>query len=488
MLDHRIDDMRYDGNSIYLNGWCMSPDRRKPASVSARIADADAPGGYRTLACCTEYHARPDLAPFLPEGDLDYGFGLNLPADIVSDLPRVEFVAEFAGDMKILSPGAAVTRFINKHVYAMPQAVDPDLCRSHMLSYVVFETTNLCQLNCTYCGPSLWRKQHKQYNMPIDSIRSLLAAFPNNFPGIIEPNLNSELTARSDWMEIIDICLEKSTHIKIVTNFSKKFSNEEIACLSNLHTIAISIDTADSEIHKKVRRGSNLETIYSNILRLKAYCLLHDKKCPELILLSVLTDASIDGFEELSSIAHILGFKKIFARGLVPYDYDASRDGNAIYPNQLSELSPKKCRQTYTMLQTLQKRLQDQGMDFRVHNTVWDQLQKQMPDKCAESKRLTPGMTRLCLDPWRGMYIWRTGESACCCHSWDREPLHLANEGKIDYNTNKLIELRKNLLTGYLPVYCFECPRAPITSIEELTDRVKEYISGNIIFAFTDQE
>lgn len=92
-------------------------------------------------------------------------------------------------------------------------------------------------------------------------------------------------------------------------------------------------------------------------------------------------------------------------------------------------------------------------------------------------------LTRNCLEPWRFSLIYAGGKVSPCCVMNDTDYgdfLLDYEEGCDIFNNEKIVSLRKGLLTGNLRQMCQGCFLAPSEYIttDELQEKVKNYLAG----------
>ena len=172
------------------------------------------------------------------------------------------------------------------------------------------EITTRCNLQCRYCGRSIWNIEEDQ--MEMEAFKQLLTLLPNTYKvtlvGLGEPLLHPH---------VVDFVAEASSRgckVTVVTNgmcLTPSLSRELIR--AGVHCLTFSIDAANQEISDKCRMGTDYEKVISNIRRFVEY----SKKTPS-VAAAVFSAISKKTAPHLESLADVVG--SLGVRGLMVSD------------------------------------------------------------------------------------------------------------------------------------------------------------------------
>lgn len=145
------------------------------------------------------------------------------------------------------------------------------------------------------------------------------------------------------WTDVVDALAEARLPIGITTNLAKTYSKNELRALGKIHTIAVSIDTSDQRLLRRLRRHVDERQIVTNINLIRAETL---DRPPHFHFISGLYDLNSVYLEEFSRFAVALGIEWMnFWNLLKHYDYDASGIPADDRPMPLDELPIDRLRQ-----------------------------------------------------------------------------------------------------------------------------------------------
>ena len=82
---------------------------------------------------------------------------------------------------------------------------------------------------------------------------------------LVHVNGHGETTFLSNWTEPCRVLLNHNLPLMLTTNLAKRFSDEELQTLARMHIIAVSIDTNNRMMMRRLRRKVDLDRIVSNI-------------------------------------------------------------------------------------------------------------------------------------------------------------------------------------------------------------------------------
>jgi len=93
----------------------------------------------------------------------------------------------------------------------------------------------------------------------------------------------------------------------------------DVIISSGIDFMLVSVDSADKEVFKRIRKGANLEKVIKNIEGFQEMKRERGLTKPAIRFSSVLMRSTIEGIEDLMWLAHRLGAEGIVFRHLIPY-------------------------------------------------------------------------------------------------------------------------------------------------------------------------
>lgn len=176
---------------------------------------------------------------------------------------------------------------------AHPELSDP-LAPAERIQMVRIDMTERCNLRCTYCvasqpdyrgivvdkrdGVEGGRQMDEK---ELDRIIREIRRYP--YPiAEIAVNGHGETTCYPGWHQVCNRLLEDGHRLTITSNFAKALDRNEISTLSRFKAITISIDTAEPELLKAIRRKVDLGIILSNLFRIRARALADGQTMPRI--------------------------------------------------------------------------------------------------------------------------------------------------------------------------------------------------------------
>lgn len=199
--------------------------------------------------------------------------------------------------------------------------------------------TERCNLRCTYCAVS--QPNYQGVNdggigvpggreFPRESLHNLVAMLCQ-FKDVFEIAINGhgETTYFDGWVDFCRPLLDAGHRLTIISNFAKTFSYDEIDALARFGSITISMDAANSNILRLVRRKVSLDTIVSNIVQVRMRALELGLPSPIFDILSGVFDKNVLSLPQLARFAIVENISGITFWKLVKYP-NIGVDGDVI--------------------------------------------------------------------------------------------------------------------------------------------------------------
>lgn len=175
-----------------------------------------------------------------------------------------------------------------------------------------------CNLRCVYCAVS--QPGYAGVEMAPETLEAIVRAlsFESNITHIAV-NGHGETTYHPGWREFCERLLAQRLPLSIITNFARRYADEELDVLSRFSVVQISIDSADPDLLGEIRRRVDLGTITLNLARLRATALARQRPLPTLAFSCGLYDRNVLGLERLAWLAVACGVRLVTFWNLVKY-------------------------------------------------------------------------------------------------------------------------------------------------------------------------
>jgi MoaA/NifB/PqqE/SkfB family radical SAM enzyme len=172
------------------------------------------------------------------------------------------------------------------------------------LDMVMLELTTRCNLHCVYCSHS--RPHYQNLDMNDGDLQKIIDLLLRIRPTSVCINGHGETTIYRGWHILCNQLLDSSIQIDIISNFAKYYTDEEIDTLSRIHTIEVSIDTADPVLFKQLRRGGSLEKVIGTIYKIRSQAAAEGRPSPKFAISCVVSDKTIFGLTDLVKLGNQL--------------------------------------------------------------------------------------------------------------------------------------------------------------------------------------
>jgi pyruvate-formate lyase-activating enzyme len=215
-------------------------------------------------------------------------------------------------------------------------AVDPALLEPGLITDIRLDLTSRCNLRCVYCAVS--EPDYAGEDMStdvvghaIDFLRQISRYHEISGVGI---NGHGETTLLPHWTAACRDIAALGLPVSIITNFANSYSTEELEALALLHTISISIDTADRALLRRIRRHVDVRQIVSNVVAVRAAALRRNRPQPRFQFFCGLYDKNTLQIEELAWLAVALNIQKMQFWNLFVHSYEGLKipEADQVYP------------------------------------------------------------------------------------------------------------------------------------------------------------
>jgi len=345
----------------------------------------------------------------------------------------------------------------------------------------ILEFTTRCNLRCAYCEKSQ-PDAGKGLDMPEDILENVISFLINSKINYVCVNGNGETTFFRNWDQYCDRLLDNGCHLGIISNFSKEFSVKELQTLSRFSHIEISCDTADPELFRKLRRGTELSQIIDNMNKVKQTALSLKRPSPQFSWSCLLSDQNIFTIEDYFILGIENGVKAFNICNLVKYP-DVE---NVIPVHHITELPLDKFKKATELLSALAKVLREKNIEVRMPVALAEMILDKYKTtttsdenpKAVESDRNSyytsnrpSNSTRDCMEPWNCMFIRSNGSVSPCCVIDKINQLDSSTPINSLVNSPEVINLRYGIYNGELSYFCEKCPNAGWIDIHQFQSR-----------------
>jgi hypothetical protein len=355
-----------------------------------------------------------------------------------------------------------------------------DLLTTDYLDHASIEFTTGCNIHCIYC------QSNGQGYVRQDLDLSNFEAVADFFLSMGVPRLSvfghGETTSFKGWERCCDALLDRGLEMTLTTNLAKKFSNTEIETLSRFSKITVSVDTADRELFRTLRRGADLDRILETMDSIRAVAQGRGAAPPEFGFNSVVSNLVAGDLPSLVALGVRQGVASFSFVNMAKYDIPDMGVGILPLfwletPQLLKALKGLSLAVNLARLHGCGVHIQPRLMEVaerraapsiaRPANAEWD-LGSKIPG---------PGMTRFCLDPWASLTIKASGEVWTCCRPHRLGRLYGGNTLAEIINGEPYRTLRRRWLSGDLSPMCRDCPDKPVGSVGDLRQALVTYKS-----------
>lgn len=343
------------------------------------------------------------------------------------------------------------------------------------VSVYFIDVSDECNLRCTYCHQSVaGYKGHPMSSKTLSDLRQMV----RDHPPLTMAYLSSsgETTTLPGWTEIINEFVTMSVPCGIISNFARVFTAEEIATLSHLTEITISIDSIDPYITKNVRHNSDIKTVLYNFAQIKTLCVRTNQKPPRLIWNVVSYDLSLIHAASLAAAAvvyrpdHVTFCQLKLIPGVTPVGIRTIID----LPDAERADCARELRSAIAILEA-------NDISVSVNEELKIDLGLAQPNHATGlGDERNENFTRDCLMPWEMFLTHSNGSVKPCCNA-EGITIGQVRSGQDPFsavfNGPEMRSWRRAMLTGELPQACKVCTSYPITTREKLIQRVTNQIN-----------
>lgn len=359
-----------------------------------------------------------------------------------------------------------------------------DLTASRSTMFINLELTSRCNLSCVYCSKAFSVEERKRlFDLPLEWIKSSMEVLRERGAWLVSVHGIGESTILKDWPVICETLYKHGLNLTIVTNFARPLSQVDVDTLMLFHSVLVSIDTADSKMFSKIRRGAKLDVLLANVDRVNAEITARNGSGPKLEFDIVVTDKTIGDLENLVRLGLNHGIKEFHFNDLCKGP-DAPGDFN-VY--NATTLPKKELEHGLLSLKRAIGLAKSAGCEVLCQPGLLDSIERCLGEQPNPlpilgsfswgAPAVGKGMTRDCSLPWQTAMMYADGHVRPCCTS-DASVGNMKDASlEAILNGESMRKFRSSLLTGELAgTMCMNCSMAPEVPIKQF----KRKMSGRL--------
>lgn len=366
-----------------------------------------------------------------------------------------------------------------------------------------FILTNRCNLRCTYC-PEGSHAEDYYADLGEDSFEEIVAFIKEN--GVQEASMAyyGELTMVRDWWKKARRILDLGVELTATTNGHLPLSADEVATFARFKYIEFSIDSHDEDTVRKVRKKTSVARIVHNFHLVRAYCIQHGLRLPDLVWTGVMTHFVVNQLPGFVAFAASNDVKRINFNEVVIYEGAVEKGLNVV------ELSSGEFEAAVNSIETALRIATANSIQLNIGELPRIRARQKGQDlnqplvarttvvaptlNHTEGDSIPPGYTRDCGAPWNELYLDPKGRVYACCNRGDvMGTAKTSAEIKSVFGNANYRELRRSLATGVnLDPSCATCAVRPVVRVTPAnlaaanSKDAGQYVHANLNHRFRD--
>jgi MoaA/NifB/PqqE/SkfB family radical SAM enzyme len=405
--------------------------------------------GFRTFALGSLLRARemadiiraahPGLLRLFPPPALGDPLPGAAPELLVQEIARREglIATVLEGDPGLF--GALLGRFPRESPEPPAQApaaaahwaegpLDPRLLRPMMpLVSASLQFTGDCNLKCTYCGHAQSGWSGTRMTEPL--LDSILDFILKDGTRKVMVGFFGEATLFPGWEQVCQRLLDGGIDLATNSNFLRPLRPEEVEVLSRFTEVAMSIDTVDQDLQKRLRPPMDVRNLVHSFHRIRGHALAEGRRGPHFIWTGVLTPEVVPRLPEFLAYARSCGVTHVNLNEICPIEESAGQDSLDDLDGEAFVRMAGQLREAVTLAGTLglhltvpleritakleRIRRRSQGEACPEPRKV--RIKSFQGTACYPFERIPEGKVGLCVAPWTGVHVMPTGEVFPCC-------------------------------------------------------------------------
>lgn len=457
------------GEHVLLSGWVVSGEGFPPVTRIA-VVDSVKGVGIGYIAIDVE---RPDVKAVYPFAPLVSGYNAVLPADLCgADPVNALMLYGITDDASSFMDIPGLGNMISLPPFFDPrQGIAPEL-----LSYLTTDSlvwadivaTHHCNLACRYC---ILRDNHTaRKDADIETLLQRVDTGDDFTVGYWQMSNMGEITTYPRWLELTD-AIRKKTPFTILSNFCKRFSEEELLMLARAKYLTISLDTTDRALLKRIRTGADPARIVENIGSVRDAATKAGLPAPRINLSTVVSAPVVPYLPSLALLAVALKINHILIQNVTMENAMPGMAEDLALSTVGDDASLK------TSLTDMLDILRRNGIMYTLLGELrrFDDSPQEKSTEAAQPEGIWGKKTKLCLAPWTRLYLGIDGNVNPCCDIASVGCLSEKSTLQTVCNGPRMQAIRRGLLTGELEHCCAVCRFGSPCTVQKLVDRIKYY-------------
>jgi Radical SAM superfamily len=219
-------------------------------------------------------------------------------------------------------PAAGPQPAISNARLAPPGAID--LLGPGPIDRIRIDLTTRCNLRCVYCAVSQlnYQGQDMAPELAARARKIILQLTAHHTLAAVDINGHGETTMLAGWVDFCRSLLRHDVPLRLTSNFAKEFDDSELDVLARMKTIAISIDTSDRLLLRRLRRKVDVRQIVMNVHRVRMKAREISQPPPYFSLLAGLYDQNTLNIADFARFAIGLDIRHVSFWNLTEYPYE----------------------------------------------------------------------------------------------------------------------------------------------------------------------
>jgi MoaA/NifB/PqqE/SkfB family radical SAM enzyme len=298
----------------------------------------------------------------------------------------------------------------------------PDFTRTIANQYdtVFVDVVGECNLRCVYCYQS--DKNFKPHSGMSEAVIETVIPFAKMY-GRNSVNVTSEgeFTFGKNWQAVAQRLLESGLSICMTSNLARMLNPDEVKTLSKVATICLSLDSVDRETLKSIRRSADIRTIAHNVLQIRAAAIAAGRGPTPIIVNCVLSTGNASSIPDLVAYCVMLGAGIVFVSPLQVYGefaFDKEQLGEDRVDDPVNTWDVKRLKGLYDDFSKCVEIAKCGSKTFGVSPAIAQRLIDKL-NGIPPKEEVSPGLTRVCTQPWDRAIIQSNGDVRPCCYGAD---------------------------------------------------------------------
>lgn len=235
-----------------------------------------------------------------------------------------------------------------------------DIAKAGPLRSVRVDINERCNLRCIYCASS--QPGYSGVEMS-EEVFTCCERFISVQEGRITIVLNGhgETTFHPRWVEYFDRLARFGHRMALVSNFAKRYDNAELDALARFDLIEVSLDSANEDLMRRIRRHVSVSTITRNIEAVRTQAARLGIREPKISFSTGIYHPVVWELEEFADFAAALKARSVTFWNLRQYK---PPEGASIEVTSLNRLEASRKIKAKAVLRRLREKLSASGIPF----------------------------------------------------------------------------------------------------------------------------